>query len=247
MNGRRLMVEEAIEPLNTLTEQVISVVRASIRDGSLVPGELYSVYQLADQLGVSRSPVRDGLLRLAEVGAVRFERNRGFRVVLPKAQDIAEIFAVRLALEVPAAAHFATNADDVARSEVIAHADAMRQAVASGDELALSTHDRLLHHTILIAAGNERAALIVSDLRETTRLIGATTAHQTRSLHDIEAEHRPLLDAIEVRNPNSAAVAMRSHLEHTGKLLVDHALRAANSPQSSAEIWQRVAWISQQS
>ncbi len=202
------------------------------------------MYQLADQLGISRSPVRDGLLRLAEVGAVRFERNRGFRVVLPQAQDIAEIFAVRLALEVPAAARFATNADKLARVDVVDHADAMRQAAEAGDEQALSSHDQLLHHTILIAAGNERAAHIIADLRETTRLIGATTARQSRSLRDIEAEHRPLLDAFESRNADSAAFAMRSHLVHTGKLLVEHALRTGGSHESSTELWQSVDWIS---
>jgi DNA-binding GntR family transcriptional regulator len=87
----------------SLTDRVVHELRESIRSGVLRPGELYSVYQLAEQLQVSRTPVREGLLRLAEAGMVRFERNRGFRVLRSAPADIAGIFHLRLLLEVPAA------------------------------------------------------------------------------------------------------------------------------------------------
>src|SRR5919109_1592521 len=93
----------------SLNDQVVEAVRAAIHSGDLAPGELYSAYQIADRLGVSRSPVREALLRLAETGLVRMERNRGFRIVAPAAHDIAEIFAVRLLLEVPASGQAARH------------------------------------------------------------------------------------------------------------------------------------------
>src|SRR5690349_1341274 len=103
-----LMLERA--PL--LADSVVTEVRDRIRTRRLVPGATYSVYQLADELGVSRSPVREGLVKLAEAGVVRFRRNRGFQVLLPEPRDIAEIFAVRVALEVPAARRAATRGSD---------------------------------------------------------------------------------------------------------------------------------------
>ncbi|MGW0201118.1 GntR family transcriptional regulator [Nonomuraea sp. NPDC003201] len=107
MPPTREHAELKLQPLphagRSLAEQVISEVRRAVHTGAMVPGRLYSVYQVAEQLNVSRSPVREAMLRLAEAGLVQVERNRGFRVVLPHPREIVEIFGVRLALELPAA------------------------------------------------------------------------------------------------------------------------------------------------
>src|ERR1700733_6256472 len=97
-------------PPASLTDQAVAAIREAVRDGALVPGQLYSAYQIAAYLGVSRSPVREALMRLAEAGMVSFERNRGFRIVLPGPRDIAEVFGLRLLLEVPAARQAAGSA-----------------------------------------------------------------------------------------------------------------------------------------
>ena len=78
----------------SLTDAVVEAVRGGVQRRQLVPGQTYSVYQLAELLGVSRSPVREAMLRLAEVGLVEIVRNRGFRVVLPTAHDVEEIFEI---------------------------------------------------------------------------------------------------------------------------------------------------------
>ena len=64
----------------SLADQVADAVRAGVRSGDLVPGRLYSAYQLAEIMGISRSPVREALMRLAEAGMVSLERSRGFRL-----------------------------------------------------------------------------------------------------------------------------------------------------------------------
>ena len=81
-----------------------AAVLAAIADGRLEPGGRYSVAQLAEQLGISRTPVREALLVLEREGRVRFERNRGVRILETTAADVAEVFELRLLLEVPAAA-----------------------------------------------------------------------------------------------------------------------------------------------
>lgn len=209
----------AARPLS-LTDRTIAAVREGIRSGTLVPGELYSVYRLADELGVSRSPVRDALLRLAETGMVAFERNRGFRVVVPGARELTEIFAVRLALEVPAAQRAAVRATDADRVTLHAEHRAMQHAVLAGDESGFMLHDQRLHGLLLNLAGNAHAARIIENLRDATRLVGASTIKQSRSLDDVCREHLPILDAIDDRDPGAAGDAMRRHLESTGKLLL---------------------------
>ena len=85
--------------MTALTDWVVEHIRAALRTRAMVPGATYSGYQLAAELGISRSPVRDGLLRLAATGLIEFTPNRGFRIIQPPETDIA---ALRIAIEVPA-------------------------------------------------------------------------------------------------------------------------------------------------
>lgn len=201
----------------SLTDAVVEAVRGGVQRRQLVPGQTYSVYQLAELLGVSRSPVREAMLRLAEVGLVEIVRNRGFRVVLPTAHDVEEIFEIRLALE-PAAAG---RAAERGCPDAATHLDVMARAAADGDEPAFWDADRALHRAILVAAGNARAAEVVERLRATTALLGPPTTATGRSLTDIHAEHRPIVDAVLAGDATAAAATMRHHLQHTCALLTE--------------------------
>ncbi|GCE42026.1 putative transcription regulator [Rhodococcus wratislaviensis] len=240
------MADEALE-LEPLTpfpgrrmEQAIAAVRAAIDDGRMKPGVKYSVYQLAEGLGISRTPVRDALLRLEEVGLIKFEARQGFRILLPQPKEIAEIFAVRLALELPAVRKAATASDPALSDALLRQQRLMREAAAVGDEHQFAHHDLGLHDLILDAADNSRARAIVKTLRETTRLLGANTADKTRTLTDIDDEHTPVIDAIIAGQPDEAEAAMQRHLENTGRLLVAQALRTEASDRSVDEIWSAV-------
>jgi DNA-binding GntR family transcriptional regulator len=195
----------------SLADQVVAEIREGIRARRYVPGEVYSVYQLSEALGFSRSPVREAMLRLAEAGLVEISRNRGFRVLLPEARDIAEIFAVRLALEVPAAGRLAT----LGAPEGLA--ECLRAAENAPDDEIFWAEDRRLHHLILIGAGNRRAAQVVAGLREITGLLGEPT---DRTHAAICSEHRPIVEAIQGRDRTGAERSMRAHLRATGLLLM---------------------------
>ena len=204
----------------SLADAVVTAVRDGVAAGELVPDETYSVYQLADLLGVSRSPVREGLLRLAEAGLVTISRNRGFRVLLPRADDVREIFEVRLALEPPAARRVAERGSDDDLAVLRADLAALRRAARAGDETAFWAADRALHDRLLRAAGNGRAADIVASLRATTALLGPPTTATGRSLRAICREHESVVAAVLDRDGAAAEAAMRDHLDETCRLLV---------------------------
>ncbi len=208
----------------SLADAVVDAVRAGITAGELVPDATYSVYQLADVLGVSRSPVREGLLRLAEAGLVRIDRNRGFRVLTPQARDIEEIIDIRLALEPPAARRAAEQATDAQHAEIRAAFEAMGTALGEGstataDEARFWVADHAVHDTVMRAGGNQRAAAIIDRLRATTALLGPPTTAAGRTLAEIRDEHEPIVTAVLHRRGADAEQAMRHHLEHTGELL----------------------------
>lgn len=207
----------------TLADAVARAVRDGVAAGQLVPDVTYSVYQLAELLGVSRSPVREGLLRLAEAGLVEIRRNRGFRVLPPRVADVEEIIGIRLALEPDAARRAAIDGTDDAHAAVRAALDEMAGAAARGDEGAFWAADRALHDLLLRAADKPRTAAIVDGLRSTTALLGPPTTASGRTLTQIHAEHEPVVAAVLARDGDAAFAAMHAHLDATGALLVQRA------------------------
>jgi DNA-binding GntR family transcriptional regulator len=71
----------------------------------------------------------------------------------------------------------------------------MRRAAGARDESLFMRHDQRLHDLILAAAGNARPLRLIDSLRDTTRYLGASTVDRSRTLHDIHAEHVPIVDA----------------------------------------------------
>jgi DNA-binding GntR family transcriptional regulator len=205
---------------STLTTRALEALRAAIVDGRLEAGERYSVAQLAERFGVSRTPVREALLVLERQGVVRFERNRGVRVLETTAHDLEEVFALRLLLEVPATRRACEllSKDDL---DALDHELAAMSALAGeGDEGAFMAHDKAFHEVILRASGNRRLTTIVSQLRDHVRFRGASTVGRSRDLEAIRTEHVAILHALRARDPRAAADAMRAHLLETGRLLL---------------------------
>jgi DNA-binding GntR family transcriptional regulator len=218
----------------TLTDRAADALRRAIVDGRLLAGELYSVARLADRLGVSRTPVREALLLLERQGMVRFERNRGVRVLKTSAHDLDEVFQLRLLLEVPAARRAAELVGERELSALEAELDAMRAQVRPADEAAFMAHDQRFHELLLSAAGNRRLVGIVAGLRAHVRFQGASTVGRGRDLRAILDEHVRILDALRAGDPDAVAEAMRAHLAHTRELLLAPYSSGAASASSAA-------------
>jgi DNA-binding GntR family transcriptional regulator len=224
-----------IRPDHSLTRQVYDSIRASIIRGELTPGSLHSVQELADVLGVSRTPVREALIDLSAQGMVRFERNRGVRILQTSLHDLEEIFALRLLLEVPAAHVAAEQITDAALRSLRREFAAMERAAQADDEQTLMEHDRKFHGIILEASGNRRLAGTVDRLRDLVLVRGVSTAGRSRSLPSIVEEHREVLGSMERRDAPASARALREHILHTAELLLSQ--EHEGGPGSGAGRW----------
>jgi DNA-binding GntR family transcriptional regulator len=216
----------------TLTNRVAEAVRDAIADGRLTPGMRLSVPQLAEQLGASRTPVREGLLLLENQGLVAFEKNRGIRILETPLHDLEEIFTLRLLLEVPATRRAAAMLDDAGVAALREHLATMAARAKEDDESAFMAADRRFHDVLLRAAGNRRLADHVAALRDLVRFLGASTAGRSRTLGTILAEHEAIVGAIERGDAEAAALAMREHLLATAALLL--AQEGGGAPHSLA-------------
>ncbi|EEI79673.1 transcriptional regulator [Corynebacterium striatum] len=233
----------AVTPAKNLATQVMNYVRDCAQNGSMAPGEWYSVYKLSEELGISRSPVRDGLLRLEEAGLIEFSRNRGFQIVETKPSDVADIFDMRLALEPRIAARAALARSDEQLAQMRALLQSMEASVQSGNEPEFFSWDKQLHDAILVAGGSTRARDTLDKLRTHTQILTDSTVRNERSLEQVHSEHVPIIDAIAKGDAQRARQDMASHITATGRLLLRQTLRRRNPQLSEAEAEQRVEEI----
>jgi DNA-binding GntR family transcriptional regulator len=210
----------SMPPRVSTTDRVHAQLREEIMTGQLAGGSLHSIYGLAERLGVSRTPVRDAVLRLADAGMVTIERNRGVRIRGVGVHDTRGVFEARLLLEVPAAAHAARHGSEQLLRELTERVEALTGAVDHHDEREFTRLDRDLHRAIVLSTGNERLAELVDSLRDTTQAHGVSTIDRSRSIRDVQVEHVPIVEAIVARNADAAAVLMRDHLVTTALLLM---------------------------
>jgi DNA-binding GntR family transcriptional regulator len=217
------------------TDRVHALLREEIVTGQLAGGSLHSIYGLAERLGVSRTPVRDAVLRLADAGMVTIERNRGVRIRGLSVQDIWEVFEARLLLEVPAAAHAARHGSAELLQELGERVHGLTGAAEEHDTAEFMRLDRQLHRAIVLSTGNQRLADMVESLRDATQAHGVSTIDRSRSIRDVQVEHLPIVDAIRRRDADAAAALMRDHLTTTALLLMRQV--AAASGEAVPDEW----------
>jgi DNA-binding GntR family transcriptional regulator len=205
----------------SLTSRARDAIRTGIISGQLTPDSLYSVKTLADGLGISRTPVREALIDLSNLGMVRFERNRGVRILEYTLQDLEEVFTLRLFLEVPATYRATERIIRSDLTQLDAELKAMKEFARTDDEAHLMEHDRLFHRIINEASGNQRLADHVDHLRDVILTRGVSTVGRSRSLHEIVREHSAILHRVRSGRPEAAASAMRAHITTTARLLID--------------------------
>jgi DNA-binding GntR family transcriptional regulator len=247
-DGRSASAGPALPSVTATTEsslavQVMTAVRRAIMAGQMEPGRLYSVQQLASVMNVSRSPVREGLLRLGEAGLIRFHRNRGFEIVEVSPTDVAQIFAVRTALEVPAARRAANLAQPQDLERVRAQWESMHAAARAQDLEAAAGADEGLHRMLLQLARNPQAGGLVERLRTTTSFLGVVAATTPRPLGELAGEHDVLVQAVLARDDDAAGHAMRDHLASTAERQIAQALRARRTPEERVPGLARQIWL----
>ncbi|MDR8018177.1 GntR family transcriptional regulator [Nesterenkonia aerolata] len=211
---------ESVERHATLTEQITAQLRAAVLDGELVPGERYSAGGLAERFGVSRTPVREALLELERSGLVRIEKNRGVSVIPSSLEAVVDCFQLRLMLEAPAAGRAAAVVDERSAEGVESRFQVMEEAAARGDVDGVLRADRDFHLEVLALADNPQLVKVLEDLRNTVLQRGIATVPLSRSLEELVADHRDVLQGIRDRDPAAASAAMHRHILNTVTLLI---------------------------
>jgi DNA-binding GntR family transcriptional regulator len=219
---------------DTYTDQVRETLVTAIADGVLEAGRVYPMQVLAEQLGVSRTPVREALLQLQQRSLIRIERNQGVRILRRTIDDLGDVFQIRQWLEVPAAEAAAANMrdeDDAALSDCFGR---MMIAAEAGDVAAFALIDRDFHAVILERSGNDRVVQVVNELREFLITHGHATTWVEGALMEVAGQHEPIMVALAERDGRAAAAAMADHLSRIAKATIAAATADASGDAISA-------------
>ena len=198
----------------SLRERVAESLRAALVSGRMAPGTTYSIPALAEQFGVSATPVREAMLDLVNEGIVAPVPNKGFRVVELSDAELDQITELRRLLEVPTVRGLAGSLDASTLTSLRKRAQDVTRHARSGDVVAYVEADRDLHLALLAAAGNERLVELVGRLRDQSRLYGLEQLAADGVLADSADEHLALLDALETGDDEAAERLISHHLDH---------------------------------
>jgi DNA-binding GntR family transcriptional regulator len=189
--------------------------RAAIVSGRYPSGTPLREEELAEAAGVSRTPVREALRRLAAEGLVDIASRRGARVAEWTREDVEEIFALRAELEGSAARLAAKRATEVDCDRLRRLCDDMECALDDRPEDWLDRVNQAnagFHRGVLDASANARLASMVGSVTERTLVEKTFHLYDNAELYRSLRHHRELIDAIATRDPDWAEAAMRVHI-----------------------------------
>ncbi|MFW2355894.1 GntR family transcriptional regulator [Hydrogenophaga sp.] len=194
-----------------LYEEVAELLRQRIFQRELEPGSWIDELKLAEEYGISRTPLREALKVLAAEGLVTMKVRRGAYVTEVSEKDLADVYHLLALLESDAAGVVAERATDAELAELQTLHDALEAAVGERDRFFALNEQ--FHMRVLELARNRWREQMVADLRKVMKLNRHNSLLKTGRIEESLAEHRAIVAALAQRNAALAVQRMREHFQ----------------------------------
>lgn len=215
----------------TLKENVTSLLREAIIDGSLAAGEELNQAQIAERLGISRGPLREALGQLEQEGLIVSTPYKGVVVTALTPTYVRELYSLRGALETFAVRQGIDRNDPRDAQALRRIVDDMRRAATVGDDKELARLDLKFHSSLIHMARHDLLEKTWGPLKIGVRR-SLRTRHQIyTSLDEVIGNHPALVDAIEQRDVERATRLLQDHIDEAGERIVEEWL--ASSAESA--------------
>lgn len=197
-------------------------IRRRILDGDMEPGTQFLEQELAELLEMSRTPVREALIRLAEERLVEVRPRHGVRILPVSADDIRDIYDLLIEIEAYAVRRIAErglrNEDYIALTDAIVQ---MESCLKAGDLKNWSDAERGFHRRLLAACGNAKAAEVARVLGDQSHRARMVTLTAMVPTVEITRGHADLVDALRRQNPQEAEQVRRQQMLRSAHRIVD--------------------------
>jgi DNA-binding GntR family transcriptional regulator len=197
----------------TAASRIYSDLRAELVSLRRRPGEAVSEAEIALSYGVSRTPVREAILKLSDEGLLEIFPQSGIIVSRIPIAALPEAIIIRKALEETTArlaAGHATSSQILALRSIL---ERQREADAAGNDDAFHQADEMFHATIAEVAGHPGIWKLIQQVKVNIDRYRRLTLPQTGRIGQVIREHEAILTAIEAHDPAGARIAMGNHLE----------------------------------
>ena len=198
---------------HTLNHSIYESLREMIAKGLLVTGARIDERAVAEQLGVSRTPLREAIAKLAKEGLIEQRPYRGNFVRAFSPKQVNDLYETRMVLEGFATRRAVENLTDEGLAELTEILDDVQAALAAGDIAAYSVADQRFHQVIAHLSGNETVIESLERLRAQVQLV-RLAANRDPDLVERTARERPaILAALRERDADRAARLMEEHID----------------------------------
>ena len=195
--------------------------KAEILSNRMPPGFQAPEPEIALRLGMSRTPVREALIRLEGEGLVELVPRHGARVLPVSAADMAEIYEILTALEPAAAAALARAGMEPETLAPLEEAtNRMEAALKTGDLDEWALADDLFHSTILRLHGNRRMQSVVSELLDQSHRARMVTLRMRELPEESTKDHRAILEKLRAGDADGVQTLFRAHRQRAAKELL---------------------------
>ncbi|MTB88949.1 GntR family transcriptional regulator [Aeromicrobium senzhongii] len=202
-----------------LPEEVAAYVRELIISGDVKPGEFLRIEPIAEAVGVSNTPVREGLLALRSQGFVRLAPRRGFVVAPFSQQDVRDLFWAQAQLGGELAARAAKKISPESIKRLEEFNEQYTVAVKNRDAEAVADLGHRFHREINLAADSQRLALLLGSV--VRHLPNRFYANIEGQVDQTQGDHPKLLEALRAGDSRKARSLMEKHIEKGGERLIE--------------------------
>ena len=197
-----------------LRDVVFKTLRQAILKGELEPGERLMEIQLAERLGVSRTPIREAIRKLELEGLVLMIPRRGAEVAKISEKNLRDVLEVRRSLE-ELAIDLACQRIQEEELETLREAQKeFAAAIAAGDAMEIAQTDEKFHEIIYSGTGNQKLMQILSNLREHMYRYRLEYIKDANKRQILLVEHEQILKALSLRHVQEARLAVREHIDN---------------------------------
>jgi DNA-binding GntR family transcriptional regulator len=202
-----------------LREIVFTTMREAIINGDFKPGQRLMEVQLAEQMGVSRTPVREAIRKLELEGLVVMVPRKGAYVAGLSSEDVKEVLEIRAVLEGLAASLAAKNASDADIEQLQEIVEKFKNAAEEKDVVRLINFDSDFHDVMYRASKNKKLIQLISALREQVQRFRVAYFTKIKSTQALIEEHNELVSSILNKEPEKARAIAEKHIATTEKLI----------------------------
>ncbi|MFN3699082.1 MAG: GntR family transcriptional regulator [Dictyoglomus sp.] len=216
-----------LEPIETslISIKVYEIIRDAIVSGKLPPGTKLTVDDLSKELGVSRTPVKEALVRLEREGLVENIPRRGMYVAQINIEDALEIYELREILEGFAIRKAAERIDEESLKILKELLNRGENYIHKSNFKSYSNIDEEFHKILWNISGNKRLFKILENIRSVIRLLMSSSVNLPGRAQASLLEHKKILFALEKKDPDLAETYMREHISNVKKVVLENYYR----------------------